>query len=75
MNSEQEAELIEGVLVLGRKLRQWREYAKLASITGRWETADRTMVEITCDDADHIWIVDPPGADPLDVTTLMEEAA
>lgn len=64
--------LVDGVRLLGRRLRQWREFGSLASITARWETGDKTMVEITCDYGDRIWVHDPPGSEPIDVTAIVD---
>lgn len=65
---EQIKALGEGVVVVGRKLREWREYASLASITARWESADKSSIEITCDGEDRIWLRAGTQAEPLEFT-------
>lgn len=62
-------ELGEGVMQLGTKLREWREFASLDSLTARWKSADGD-IEITCDSEDRV-VVDI-GVSQVDFTEALD---
>lgn len=63
-----QGEILEGLKLLGRKLRQWRQHAELHQLSAQWLTADGTVGH-TSSASPNACSHDPWGCAPSDLGT------